>query len=617
MTRSHTDLLRQLAALGERFSHLGGEVAEAARELAEAGTPPPETLVDALAACREEFEGLRAQVAEVATEWRIGQPETTDGIACLSDLLPVLRAVGEAVEAEERRAALESVRQGAFKILDRVLGVEHRDDPGFPPLALCQAKARELRQTVVESPGQDVERETNTIADGIRVFADFLTMVDGGTIDDERWGGLEDAVTQAFGRQLAVAVSRGKLYIPSESPPSTADEPPPGPSTEEEPVAAIAVEPVLEMVREPVVEEAAVEPEPVMLESPAAAPVLPAEVEEPRLELVMEAPVQPEAAREIAVAPVLEAPPIEEPPAPPPAEEEEEGAPLELDETAQWWLAASASWSGLKSRRLSFADAVKEELMKYPYVLSVPIQRSGEYEDGLLSYGYALLLEHGEKQKAGLVNQALEILATSAARRDRGSLGSHLYAHFVSEGKLETTYPEFVREILLNAFPGQGVWTDIRIHETDTETRVFTRPSETIGDTEQKTRRVTDDRQRTGDHQFSIATGPLTARFLTIETSDLKEARVVEVKLTDGGTPSANAWLLTMRSGGVPDPKAPPRRVPAEGLSLPGLGKEYHGVWLAVFNPDSVHEKPYEVKLGVRRRAQAPSGKLSKTQAGR
>src|SRR2546430_2313334 len=85
------------------------------------------------------------------------------------------------------------------------------------------------------------------------------------------------------------------------------------------------------------------------------------------------------------------------------------------DETAQWWLAAWARWSGWKNT-LAYPEAVREELSKYPYLLSVPIQQSPEFEEGLLAYGYSIIMEHVEKQKPGSVGNALNNLKTAQTK---------------------------------------------------------------------------------------------------------------------------------------------------------------------------------------------------------
>jgi len=62
------------------------------------------------------------------------------------------------------------------------------------------------------------------------------------------------------------------------------------------------------------------------------------------------------------------------------------------------------------------------------------------------------------------------------------SVGAHLYNVLVSEGRLAEEYPEFVKSVLLAAVPEPGLWTHARILESTTETRIFTHPSNRIGD---------------------------------------------------------------------------------------------------------------------------------------
>jgi hypothetical protein len=88
-------------------------------------------------------------------------------------------------------------------VLDRVAAVTHSDEPSFPPLVDCQAKARGLRDAVValtdaQSP------EAMSLTNDIRAFSDFLTMLEGNEgIDDDRFSYLEATVSRTFGRPLA------------------------------------------------------------------------------------------------------------------------------------------------------------------------------------------------------------------------------------------------------------------------------------------------------------------------------------------------------------------------------------------------------------------------------
>src|SRR4029453_14162185 len=201
----------------------------------------------------------------------------------------------------------------------------------------------------------------------------------------------------------------------------------------------------------------------------------------------------------------------------------------ERDEGGPGGGAAWARWTSWKGT-LSFTDAVKEELGKYNYVLSVPIQKSTDYEEGLLAYGYSILIDHIEPLHAGFVNKALKSLKTfqpGAAGQPR-TVGAHLYNVLVTEGKLAEHYPEFVKAVMLAAVPEPGLWTHARILESTTETRIFTHPTNRIGDPEHNSQRLTQERQRFADHRFPIVVSPLTTRFFGI-AADLREPRAIDV----------------------------------------------------------------------------------------
>ena len=268
------------------------------------------------------------------------------------------------------------------------------------------------------------------------------------------------------------------------------------------------------------------------------------------------------------------------------------------DEAAQWWVSAWARWTSWKGT-VSFNDAVKQELQKYAYILSVPLQTSTDYEEGLLAYGYSILLEFVERQTPGFVAKALNSLKTFAPGPGK-SVGAHLYGYLVTEGRLAELYPEFVKSVLVAAVPEPGVWTQARILESTVETRVFTHPSARIGDAENNSQRLTQDRQRFTDHRFQVSAPPLTARFFAV-AGDLREPRSIDVKLIDGRQDSDQAWLLTMPPAGRADLKSELLRLAPEGTSVPGLGRDYATLWVAVFNADPGAEKKYELMLGIRK----------------
>lgn len=267
-------------------------------------------------------------------------------------------------------------------------------------------------------------------------------------------------------------------------------------------------------------------------------------------------------------------------------------------ETAQWWISASASWGNMKSRQVTFSDAVRDVLTRYPYVFSVPIQSSAELEDGLLAYGYAVLLEFVEQRVRGFVSEAL----TRLAARPGASVGQRLYDYFAEPLKGEP-YAEFVRTVMLAGLPKPGLWVNGGIEESEATTTVFQRPSGRIGDSAQKAERLAQEGQRYADHQFVADVAPLTARFFRFDGLDLKEARDIHVRLAEQGAPSDDAWLVLIQ-GREGAPKA--RRHERQGSTIATLVRDC-AVWIGLFNPDAEHERRYELTVAVKRRGQGAS----------
>jgi hypothetical protein len=553
----------ELAALTQRFVDLGANLGEAAQALDAAGAPPANGLVEALAGARGQFVQLRAQALSAADA--AGVPPSTEPQS-LNEIQPLLAAISEALRSRARREALQHAQQAAVTTIDRVLEIIHQDDRAFSALVACHAKAREARAAILaltELESDDARRVT----DGVRAFADLLTMVETREgLDDDRYAQLEESVSRGFGRALAVAAARGRLgfegqFVEPPPPPEPAPEPAQGPSeaapSEMEIVMAAAAEATAS-------EEAALEPEESAL----------SEASEPASEtIVVEEP-----------APVAEV--TTDPSAP--------------DETAQWWLAAWARWSGWKTSH-DFAAAVREELGKYPYLLSVPIQKSPEYEDGLLAYGYSILMDHVEKQNAGCVGNALNSLTPGQTR----PVGEQLYDYLIAEGRLRETYADFVKNTLVAAVPEPGVWFQFRILESKEDTRILQRPSARIGDTELSGQRLASDGQRYSEHKFKMTLGPLTTRFVLV-SADVKEARGAGFKLIGDGAPSDSGWVVSVSAGGRASARNEAKRIGEDGLHVPGLGRDHPALWVAVFNPDTAADRRYELSVFLRKDAKSP-----------
>jgi methionyl-tRNA synthetase len=201
------DLLRRNADLATWLADLGTRSADAARALAQPGTPPPGDYLEEMAEAVREFGSLRDEVLAMAARTSIAVPAASE-VVSTRELHALLRALIEEIERETQAAAAARARQDALALLDRVAALTHRDDPHLAALTACQSQARDLHSTIAGAA--DSERAIWTPA--LAPFAALLTLLDGQqALTDEAWAVLEDRVAETFGRPLAVAAVRRKL----------------------------------------------------------------------------------------------------------------------------------------------------------------------------------------------------------------------------------------------------------------------------------------------------------------------------------------------------------------------------------------------------------------------
>jgi hypothetical protein len=181
-------------------------------------------------------------------------------------------------------------------------------------------------------------------------------------------------------------------------------------------------------------------------------------------------------------------------------------------------------------------------------------------------------------------------------------MGQELYLYIVAEGRLYKTYPDFMKDVLVNALPEPGPWVQGRLIESDGETRVVTR-GERVGSTEEQTQTVSAWKERLEPRVFTVTTGPLTSRFftLTLDGATLKDPPDVEIKLKENDAATDHAWLITLPLAGKAEPLAPRKHRPG-GTTLPGFGKEFGGLWIGIYNADPGSERRYELAITLRRK---------------
>lgn len=209
----------QLALLEERCARLSEHLGQAAQELAAGGALPEVALVDELDAVRAQFADVRRATFELAAAVLEGptgaEPRPLREVASLAGLRELAHTTGEAID---RQAALHA-RQQALAVLERVQRLRHRDEPRFPPLEVAQALARQLQDAIADVQWPASHPELEALAEGRHPLAYLLEFAErAADLDDSRWEFLHDALTEAFGRPLAVAVARSKVLAVDQAP---------------------------------------------------------------------------------------------------------------------------------------------------------------------------------------------------------------------------------------------------------------------------------------------------------------------------------------------------------------------------------------------------------------
>jgi hypothetical protein len=575
-TSDRLDELRQrLVALRTRFGDVGARAAAAADDVT-VSVAPAEDLLDDLRSTAGDFNDLRRAIVDELS----GFPNTPDPtkLSTLKALDAVLSAM-ERVQAEHaRRAVWESARDDALATLDRVMTLTHREDPESTALAECQTQARELHEALASAPSGDVEQ----LDAHLRPFVDLITLADGwNQLDDEHCASLQDTITHTFGRPLALAAVRGKLgqhgevvAEPEPDPVELAPAPPPPP-----PPAPVAAAPT---------------PPPVAPPSPAPASVVasPPPIDDgrgaapPGSPLVVELRASGERVQ------------VETPQA---RRAREELFERLAAESARWWVGARAGWESLVQRGLRPAEAARDTLKRFPYLLSVPLSRSDQFESGQLAEGYAILLQRLEKEEPGFVRGALTRLNPQLAGRavdESYPLGQELYLYVVAEGRLYKTFPDLLRDVLGHALPEPGLWLQAMITETNEATTIVTRP-EQPGSRQEESRSLTHAAERFTTHTFSVTTGPLTTRVFSVRADELSQPTDVEIQLKENGAPTDRAWIVVAPASGKPEEA---RKHRAGGTKIDQLGKELRAVWIAAFNSDPNADKTYELTMTLSRK---------------
>ena len=202
-------LRQQLDILTQDFTQLSGQLAQAAKDLIEGGKPPLASLSDEVTVSRNAFTSLCGDLVALAQTLAISPLPAGEELSSLSKLDSLLQVVAE---AEDKRARVEDSRRTALDVTEQVLAISHTQHPAFEPLVECQAKARELHHALSATTWPAIHPDGHDLAQRKHPLAILLALVHASDdLDDDQWAEYQETVTQAFGKALAVAASRGKL----------------------------------------------------------------------------------------------------------------------------------------------------------------------------------------------------------------------------------------------------------------------------------------------------------------------------------------------------------------------------------------------------------------------
>ncbi|NJK38090.1 MAG: hydrogenase [Oscillatoriales cyanobacterium RM2_1_1] len=196
------NLLQQVNTLSSRYLGLGNRLGEAAQQLQGTGTPLSEDLLEELVKYSRDFNQLQQQIL---TDF----PGAATRLVSLKDL-------EQEVKAMLQSSASLTDHQQASSTLERVLSFRHRETEEFPALQSVQVKAAGLQSQLTTATSTTTSTalsgDLTALMAGSHPLHALVTLVDRqDDLDDAQWALLEEKIETAFGKTLAIAVSRGKI----------------------------------------------------------------------------------------------------------------------------------------------------------------------------------------------------------------------------------------------------------------------------------------------------------------------------------------------------------------------------------------------------------------------
>ncbi len=204
MEQTQPMIMQQLTALSERHPVLGRRLAQAAHHLLHSGTPLPEGLLAELVKYNRDFNHLQEQLnLENPT-----QPHSEIS----------LKEIEQMVQTKIQNAGDKTVTQNALNLLEDILNLTHKEQENYQPLQTIKQRAHQLK-TLIVTATDSIPEDTQDLASGEHPFSALLTLIEQqDQLSDSQWVVLEEKVAAAFGKPIAIAISRGKICLSSPQP---------------------------------------------------------------------------------------------------------------------------------------------------------------------------------------------------------------------------------------------------------------------------------------------------------------------------------------------------------------------------------------------------------------
>lgn len=187
--------------LRERSGRLSAALREVCRNLSESGRVPSSPLIEDLRRFRADFRELGA-LCQRDSGLDGEQHGSTTAVESLADL-------------EQEFKCCMTVRS-AVALLNRLDAIKLTDQRDAAIWQRCLSEGRAIRRELMACPTSlAVAHANQLLSDKHPLRAVVMLISDHDELSDERWRELHDAVVEVYGRDLATAIVRQRLTMPS------------------------------------------------------------------------------------------------------------------------------------------------------------------------------------------------------------------------------------------------------------------------------------------------------------------------------------------------------------------------------------------------------------------